>query len=81
MLHLFTCLLISQLDTLLETAMDSLVLLPSFKESFQEAKNHSTLPGNLAITFFAYGKYFYLHCSLASPTLHAAYIVCSLLQF
>ena len=80
-IHIHGICLHEQLDTLLEITMDNLVSLPSFIKFFQEAKNHSASPGNLSITFFAFGKYFYFHCSLAFPTLHVAYIVCSLLQF
>ncbi|KAA8520790.1 hypothetical protein F0562_014938 [Nyssa sinensis] len=46
--------LFSQLYTFLETTLDTLVLLPSFIKFFQEAKNHSTSPGNLAVTFLAF---------------------------
>lgn len=42
------------LYTFLETTMDTLVLLPSFIQFFSEAKNHSSSPGNLAITFLAF---------------------------
>ncbi|XP_011082342.1 probable protein S-acyltransferase 12 isoform X1 [Sesamum indicum] len=42
------------LYTYLETMMDTLVLLPGFINFFQQAKRHSSSPGNLAITFLAF---------------------------
>ncbi|XP_043726015.1 probable protein S-acyltransferase 12 [Telopea speciosissima] len=42
------------LYTFLETTLDTLVLLPHFIRFFEEAKNHSTSPGNLAILFLAF---------------------------
>lgn len=36
--------------------MNTLVLLPSFIKFFDEAKNHSSSPANLAVTFLAFGK-------------------------
>ncbi|KAK6260500.1 Palmitoyltransferase [Theobroma cacao] len=44
------------LYTFLETTMDTIVLLPSFINFFDEAKNHSSTPANLAIIFLAFGK-------------------------
>ncbi|KAL3517330.1 hypothetical protein ACH5RR_024232 [Cinchona calisaya] len=40
--------------TFLETTLNTLVLLPSFINFFQAAKNHSLSPGNLAVTFLAF---------------------------
>ncbi|XWS76823.1 hypothetical protein CRYUN_Cryun01aG0210600 [Craigia yunnanensis] len=42
------------LYTFLETIMDTIVLLPSFINFFDEAKNHSSSPANLAIIFLAF---------------------------
>ncbi|XP_077248445.1 DHHC-type zinc finger family protein [Tasmannia lanceolata] len=42
------------LYTFLETTLDTLVLLPRFIKFFGDAKNHSTSPANLAITFLAF---------------------------
>ncbi|OAY48952.1 probable protein S-acyltransferase 12 [Manihot esculenta] len=42
------------LYTFLETTMNTLVLLPSFIKFFDEAKNHSSSPANLAVTFLAF---------------------------
>ncbi|XP_021281010.1 probable protein S-acyltransferase 12 isoform X2 [Herrania umbratica] len=42
------------LYTFLETTMNTIVLLPSFINFFDEAKNHSSGPANLAIIFLAF---------------------------
>ncbi|CAM8941947.1 unnamed protein product [Rhodiola kirilowii] len=42
------------LYTFLETTLDCIVLLPKFINFFGEAKNGSTSPGNLAVTFLAF---------------------------
>ncbi|XP_042504568.1 probable protein S-acyltransferase 12 [Macadamia integrifolia] len=42
------------LYTFLETTLDTLVLLPRFIKFFEEAKNHSTSAGNLAVLFLAF---------------------------
>ncbi|XVF72960.1 hypothetical protein PTKIN_Ptkin12aG0162300 [Pterospermum kingtungense] len=44
------------LYTFLETTMDTIVLLPNFVNFFDEAKDHSSSPANLAIIFVAFGK-------------------------
>lgn len=36
--------------------MDTIVLLPNFINFFDEAKNHSSSPSDLAIIFVAFGK-------------------------
>lgn len=40
--------------TFLETTLDTLSLLPAFIRFFEEAKNHSTSPANLALNFLAF---------------------------
>ncbi|XP_065860074.1 probable protein S-acyltransferase 12 isoform X1 [Euphorbia lathyris] len=42
------------LYTFLETTIDTLVLLPSFIKFFDEAKNHTNSPGDLAVLFLAF---------------------------
>ncbi|KAK1295742.1 putative S-acyltransferase [Acorus calamus] len=42
------------LYTFLETTLDTLALLPRFIKFFGDAKNHSTSPGHLAVTFLAF---------------------------
>lgn len=40
--------------TFLETVLDSLALLPHFIKFFGDARNHSSSPGNLAVTFLSF---------------------------
>ncbi|KAF3641266.1 putative protein S-acyltransferase 12 [Capsicum annuum] len=40
--------------TFLTTTLDTVVLLPSFVKFFQQAKNHSLSPGNIAVIFLVF---------------------------
>lgn len=67
-----------KLYTFLETTMDTIVLLPSFINFFDEAKNHSSTPANLAIIFLAFGKLStQVHIFFFSST----YLFCILIAF
>ena len=47
-----------QFYALLETTLNTVVLLPSFVNFFEQTKKHSLSPGNLAVTFLAFGMFF-----------------------
>lgn len=47
---------VAQVYTFLETCVDTVALLPRFIRFFQDAKIHSTSPGNLAVVFLAFGN-------------------------